>query len=71
MIKNRTSLPKTGIPPNVALKTDWQAERNRLRGALRTLYELLEEYSPSWYTKEHHKQAKAALDIKDTLCDHE
>jgi len=29
--------------------------------ALRELFNLLEEYSPSWYTEEHHKRAVAAL----------
>lgn len=28
---------------------------------LSELYELLEEYAPSWYTKEHHDKAVAAL----------
>lgn len=29
--------------------------------ALRELFELLEDYAPSWYTKEHHERAIAAL----------
>jgi hypothetical protein len=29
--------------------------------ALSELYELLEEYGPSWYTEEHHNHALAAL----------
>jgi hypothetical protein len=29
--------------------------------ALTQLYELLEEYAPVWYTKEHHDKALAAL----------
>jgi hypothetical protein len=28
---------------------------------LRELYELLEDYAPSWYTEEHHKRATTAL----------
>jgi hypothetical protein len=33
--------------------------------ALTLLYELLEEYAPSWYTQEHHEIAKTALnDLK-------
>jgi hypothetical protein len=34
----------------------------KLKGALKSLFELLEEYSPRWYTKEHHDQAVAALE---------
>jgi hypothetical protein len=33
-----------------------------LHKALRLLFELLEEYSPMWYDKYHHDQAKAALE---------
>jgi hypothetical protein len=32
--------------------------------ALQLLFDLLEEYSPSWYTEEHHKQAYAALQLQ-------
>ncbi len=35
-------------------------ERQLLR-ALTLLFGLLEDYSPSWYTEEHHKQVRAAL----------
>ena len=28
---------------------------------LRELFELLEDYAPSWYTEEHHKRVVAAL----------
>jgi len=37
--------------------------------ALEELFELLEEYSPSWYTEEHHKHAVAALIGEDTWID--
>jgi hypothetical protein len=33
----------------------------RIREALKMLYDLLEEYAPSWYTEEHHDKAEAAL----------
>jgi hypothetical protein len=44
-------------------------ERNRpldcdiedLRGALNTLYELLEAHAPMWYTEVHRAKAAAAL----------
>ena len=31
---------------------------------LRTLFELLEQYAPSWYKREHHQLADAALAVK-------
>ena len=37
------------------------AEVLKLREALKMLYDLLEEYAPSWYTEEHHDNAEAAL----------
>ena len=37
------------------------AEVLKLREALKTLYDLLEEHAPSWYTEEHHDKAEAAL----------
>jgi hypothetical protein len=37
------------------------AEVLKLREALKMLYDLLEEYAPSWYTGEHHDKAEAAL----------
>jgi hypothetical protein len=33
----------------------------QLAGALARLYQLLEEYAPSWYTPEDHQMAHAAL----------
>ena len=44
-------------------KSDPEME-SRLRlaaDALSELYQLLEEYGPSWYTKGHHERAEAAL----------
>jgi len=37
------------------------AEVMKLREALKILYDLLETYAPSWYTKEHRHKAEAAL----------
>jgi hypothetical protein len=37
------------------------AEVLKLQEALQMLYDLLEEYAPSWYTEEHHDKAEAAL----------
>ena len=42
-----------------------ESTEERVVRALTLLYELLEEYAPSWYTQEHHEIAKAALnDLK-------
>jgi hypothetical protein len=37
--------------------------QNRLHDALKLLFELLEKYSPVWYEKHHHDQAKSALNL--------
>jgi hypothetical protein len=37
------------------------AEVLKLREALKMLYDLLEQYAPSWYIEEHHDKAEAAL----------
>jgi hypothetical protein len=38
-----------------------RSTQRTLHKALRLLFELLEEYSPMWYQKQHHDQARAAL----------
>jgi len=40
------------------------AEHKRLVEALSELRNLVEEYSPSWYTKEHHRRVEIALHSK-------
>jgi hypothetical protein len=45
-------------------KTELQRIREnpkKLNEALKMLFDLLEEYAPLWYTKEHHDKAKAAM----------
>jgi hypothetical protein len=37
--------------------------RNRLHDVLKLLFELLEKYSPVWYEKHYHDQAKSALNL--------
>jgi hypothetical protein len=37
--------------------------QNSLHDALKLLFELLEEYSPVWYKKHYHDQAKSALSL--------
>ena len=34
------------------------AEVLRLREALKTLYDVLEEYARAWYTEEHHEKRR-------------
>jgi hypothetical protein len=36
-------------------------DETRLYGALKSLFELLENYGPVWYTKHYHDKAKTAL----------
>jgi hypothetical protein len=36
-------------------------DETRLYGALKSLFDLLENYGPIWYTKRYHDQAKTAL----------
>jgi hypothetical protein len=36
-----------------------------LNDALRLLFDLLEEYSPLWYTKDHHDQADVVLQLDE------
>ena len=36
----------------------------RLREALKLMYDLLEDYAPSWYGEEIHAKAEAALLVK-------
>jgi hypothetical protein len=38
--------------------------QKQLLSALRMLFDLLEEYAPSWYRKEHHTKALAALQLQ-------
>lgn len=44
-----------------AVSNGTQTNSLRLVEALSDLYQLLEEYAPSWYTEEHREKAEAAL----------
>ena len=50
---------------NHALVLRLQKRQKTLNDALRLLFDLLEEYSPLWYTKEHHDQAADALELDE------
>ena len=52
----------------VAIRSPQEAEGKRLQSAkiadvFMELFNLLEEYSPLWYTEEHHRRAKEALEV--------
>lgn len=38
-------------------------KEKQLREALKMLFDLLEEYAPTWYTEEHHENAGVALHL--------
>lgn len=40
---------------------DLRNNEQKLVSALQMLFDLLEEYAPQWYTKEHHEFASEAL----------
>ena len=42
-----------------------QEEQREALGALKMLFDLLEEYAPGWYTQEHHSKALSALKLRD------
>ena len=42
-------------------------ELARVKDALTELYELLEDYAPTWYTEQHHKKAASALRLTKKL----
>jgi len=42
-------------------------KEKQLREALKTLFDLLEQYAPMWYTEEHREKARAALDAYNLI----
>lgn len=38
---------------------------DHVKAALHELFQLLEDYAPTWYTEEHHDRAMAALQDPD------
>ena len=59
---NRVLHTKTVTKPAMLHKNkETSSERARLIEALTELHNLLEEYSPSWYTQEHHRKVESAL----------
>jgi len=43
---------------------DLREKQKQLLSALRLLFDLLEQYAPSWYTEQHHTKALAALQLQ-------
>ena len=46
---------------------DAKLELARVKDVLAELYELLEDYAPTWYTEQHHKKAASALRLTKKL----
>jgi hypothetical protein len=47
--------------------TSLDAEKLELRGALNTLYDLLEAHAPTWYTEADHDKAADALHCRGQI----
>ena len=61
----RTSHSKTASSLSTAdVEHKTPSERTRLVEVLSELHDLLEEYSPMWYTEEHHRRIQAVLYIR-------
>jgi hypothetical protein len=49
------------VSTRVENPSEMQQQLMRMAEALSELYDLLEQYAPSWYTAERHEKTKAAL----------
>ena len=58
---NRTPDSKAASGSTSVNDSETPAERKRLVEVLSELRNLLEDYSPSWYTEEHHRRVELAL----------
>jgi len=60
---NRSPNGRGSTPPlkSGGRASDVEPDPKLLTDALTEVYELLEEYAPSWYTQEHHEKVEAAL----------
>lgn len=58
---NRTPESKAVSGSSSVNDSETPAERKRLVEVLSELRNLLEDYSPSWYTEEHHRRVELAL----------
>lgn len=58
---NRTLHAKVDSSLSAGDSDKLPAERKRLVDVLSELRNLLEDYSPAWYTEEHHRRVELAL----------
>lgn len=58
---NRTPQSKAASDSSSVNDSETPAERKRLVEVLSELSNLLEDYSPSWYTEEQHRRVELAL----------
>jgi len=61
---NRTPDTKAASGSSSVNDSETPAERKRLVEVLSELRNLLEDYSPPWYTEEHHRRVELALHIR-------
>ena len=52
---------RAGLPETVKDNVTFIDQHTRTKAALHELYQLLEDYSPVWYTEEHHNRAAGVL----------
>lgn len=62
VVPNGMNKPSTsGFPRGRSAASETWRQRAQLAIVVEELFNLLEDYGPSWYTKGHHDRAKAAL----------
>jgi len=56
-------IPQSKAESGISSLSDHEtpSERKRLVEVLSELHNLLEDYAPTWYTKEHHRRVELAL----------
>jgi len=58
---NRERLPSPDSSNTVIRRCNAEKRPPTPRDVLEELFQLLEDYAPTWYTEEHHNRAVAAL----------
>jgi hypothetical protein len=62
MIVGRTEeFEVSRLPQPLNDASEMKLQLTRAADALAELYDLLEEYAPTWYTQQHHERAESAL----------
>jgi len=49
------------LPQRSKSTSEMELRLTQVADALAQLYDLLEQYAPVWYTREHHERAESAL----------